>query len=244
MGGPRPARPLDWLRWQWASVAGPAAGTADADAIEAAGDDLLNRYAEPSRRYHTLEHLAEVLQTVRSLSSPDDPGASFGLPTPGAFTAVALAAWFHDAVYDPRSATNESESASLATEVLAGLGVDPDLTDEVARLVRITQSHVVAPNDLNAMVLVDADLAILAARSERYDRYAADVRSEYGHVPDDAYREGRARVLRHFAGLGSIYHCDQMVMRCDDPARRNLARELERLGAGGIEASAGPSDLA
>jgi predicted metal-dependent HD superfamily phosphohydrolase len=31
------------------------------------------------------------------------------------------------------------------------------------------------------------------------------VRREYGHVPDDAFRIGRAEVLRHLLGLPVLY---------------------------------------
>jgi predicted metal-dependent HD superfamily phosphohydrolase len=224
MSPPRTSRPLRWLHRQWAATAGTT------DAIAAVGDDLLVRYGESQRRYHTVEHLAEVLQTVRSLAAPDDPGASFRLDTDADYRAVSLAAWYHDAVYDPTSTTNEEESAALVRRQLGGLGFDGGVVDEVTRLVLVTKTHSVERNDLSAMVLTDADLAILAARVPRYDRYAADVRLEYGHVDDKAYRAGRSRVLQHFLDRGSIYSCDQMVMRCDGPARANLQRELDHLG--------------
>ncbi|CCA57354.1 hypothetical protein SVEN_4068, partial [Streptomyces venezuelae ATCC 10712] len=68
---------------------------------------------------------------------------------------------------------------------------------EVARLVRLTTSHDPAPGDLNGETLCDADLAILATAPDTYQGYAAAVREEYAFVPDDAFREGRAAVLRH-----------------------------------------------
>jgi predicted metal-dependent HD superfamily phosphohydrolase len=227
---PTPSRPLGWLRRQWATVVGAVAPAADPAAVDAAGERVLERYREPHRRYHTTEHLAEVLQTVRSLSDPADPGVSFRLDTPAQYHAASLAAWYHDAIYDPRATTNEEESATLAVDDLRGLDVAPDLVTEVARLVRLTATHQVASDDDPGMVMIDADLAILGARPARYDRYARDVRAEYAHVPDDAWRRGRADVLRRFLDLGSIYHCELMVVRCDANARRNLGRELESLG--------------
>jgi predicted metal-dependent HD superfamily phosphohydrolase len=225
-----PSRPLAWLRRQWAAVIEAAAPAAAPAAAADAGERLLDRYAEPHRRYHTAEHLAEVLQTVRSLSDPADPGVSFRLDTPAQYRAASLAAWYHDAVYDPRATTNEEESAALAIDELRDLDVAPDLVAEVARLVRLTATHQVASDDDPGMVMIDADLAILGARPARYDRYARDVRAEYAHVPDDAWRQGRADVLHRFLDLGSIYHCELMVVRCDPSARRNLQRELESLG--------------
>ena len=80
-----------------------------------------------------------------------------------------------------------------------------DITAEVARLVRLTVTHDPAAGDTNGEVLCDADLAILAAAPEEYAAYAAAVREEYGFVPDDAFRDGRAAVLRQLLGLPRLF---------------------------------------
>src|SRR5215207_4462890 len=68
-------------------------------------DDLLTRHREAHRRYHTLSHVAHVLRAVAELLPEVE------VPDP---VAVRLAAWFHDAIYDPRSTVNEADSAALA----------------------------------------------------------------------------------------------------------------------------------
>jgi predicted metal-dependent HD superfamily phosphohydrolase len=177
---------------------------------DALGQDLLNRWSEPHRHYHTLDHLAAVLAVIdRYADLAADPDA------------VRLAAWFHDAVYDPRAADNEERSAELAERHLG----DP----EVARMVRLTAGHQVAPGDLNGALLADADLAILAAGPAAYDRYAAAVRREYGHVPEDAFRAGRARVLESLVALPELYRIVPPRATWDSLARANLARELAEL---------------
>lgn len=142
--------------------------------------------------------------------------------------AVELAAVFHDAVYDPAAPPGENEraSAALAAELLAGR---PDV-EEVMRLVLLTAGHDAAPDDRNGAVLSDADLAILGSSPERYDEYAADVRAEYAHVDDEAWRRGRSAVLRSFLARDRIYRTDRAHDRFDAAARRNLARELAALG--------------
>ena len=184
------------------------------------GADLLHRWAEPHRRYHDVAHLTAVLSTVDIYADrAADPDA------------VRLAAWFHDAVYDPRAADNEERSALLAVEALTGLGVPPERTDEVARLVRLTAAHRVPPDDRNGALLTDADLAILAMPAGEYDRYAAAIRQEYAHVPDPLFRTGRAAVLRHLLGLPELY---RIVPDRADRTRRahaNLRRELDGLAA-------------
>lgn len=178
--------------------------------------ELRARYAEPHRRYHTVEHLEEALAVVADL---------------GGSEAVELAVWFHDAIHDPASSPGESEarSAALAVERLTALGADPVLVAEVERLVLLTAGHEVAAGDADGAVLADADLAILGAPPERYARYAADVRAEYAHVPDDAWRTGRAAVLEGFLGRPRLYRTEAAHRRWDAAARRNLAAELATL---------------
>lgn len=148
--------------------------------------------------------------------------------------AVELAAWFHDAVYDPQAAPGASEAASAQLAV-AALGDDP-VAPEVGRLVVLTAGHDVEPGDGNGAVLADADLAILGSPPERYDRYAADVRAEYAHLDDATWRAGRSAVLRSFLGRDRIYRTDRFHARFNAVARANLARELAALGGGEAQA--------
>ena len=145
--------------------------------------------------------------------------------------AVRLAAWFHDAIYDPRTARNETDSAQLAAEVLGRLGVPAAVTAEVARLVLVTADHQPDDGDADAALLCDADLAVLAASRTEYQEYAAAVRDEYAFVSDDAFRKGRAAVLREFLGRSQIYQISILRARWEKSARANLEHEVSILDA-------------
>jgi predicted metal-dependent HD superfamily phosphohydrolase len=182
------------------------------------GADLIERWSEPHRHYHDRGHLLAVLAVIdRHAGLVPDPDV------------VRLAAWFHDAVYDPRAADNEERSAALAEAVLPGAGMDPVRIGEVARLVRLTAGHDVADGDPGGALLADADLAILAAAEADYDRYARAVRREYAHVPEDAFRAGRAAVLRGLAALPALYRVVPARVEWERRARANLDRELRTL---------------
>lgn len=203
-------------RWQDALVA-VRGGAPGPDPLPYA-DNLLARWAEPQRRYHTTAHLAQVLDRVDTLAGhAADPDV------------VRLAVWFHDAVYRPDRTENEERSAALAERALAEAGVPGAATAEVARLVRLTVTHDPADGDTNGEVLCDADLAILAAAPKEYGTYAAQVREEYGFVPDDAFREGRAAVLRQLLGLPRLFRTPHGVAAWEPRARQNLTTELELL---------------
>ena len=184
--------------------------------VLAAGQDLLARYDEPHRRYHDRRHLAEVLTALRLLT--DGP-----LPV-----ELVCAAWLHDAVHEGRD-DDEERSAALAARVLRGLSVAPPEVDEVVRLVRMTLTHDPAPEDVVGALLSDADLAVLGADPERYARYAADVRLEYAHVDDEAFRSGRSAVLRSLLDRPRLYVTEEGHRRWEPAARDNLRNEISRL---------------
>lgn len=180
-------------------------------------DRLLTAYADPARGYHDTRHLAEVCARV------DEIGADGR--TPFDRVTVLLAAWFHDGVYDGRPGA-EHRSAEWAELELPGLGVEADVVAEVARLVRLTETHRPADDDANGCVLSDADLAILAAPAERYTEYVATVRAEYAHVPDGAFREGRSSILRDLLAKPHLFHTAYARERWEAAARRNVQQEL------------------
>lgn len=175
-------------------------------------DELLVAWDRPG--YHDLLHLTEVLDQLGRLA---DAGAD------GDSTTVALAAWFHDAVYDG-GADDEELSAQWAERVLP-----PTYAPEVARLVRMTVDHRPADDDAGGCALSDADLAILAAPRERYDTYAAGVRADFAHVAEADFRDGRRAVLQGLATKPHLFHTPQARELWEEPARANLEREISEL---------------
>jgi predicted metal-dependent HD superfamily phosphohydrolase len=204
---------MDWgARWRqsWALLGLPAPDDVVLDA-------LLARYREPQRRYHTLLHLEECFAALDALiDMASAPGA------------VELALWYHDAVYDPRRHDNEALSAALAAECLYQAGAGTMLVDRVASMILATRSHD-AGGDPDCAILLDADLAILAAPWPRFAEYDAQIRAEHAHVPQTDYRAGRARVLRGFLERPRIYASARFAGAREAQARTNLARALAGL---------------
>ncbi|MFF9913792.1 hypothetical protein [Streptomyces sp. NPDC013457] len=187
------------------------------------GRNLLARWAEPQRRYHTVDHLRAVLDRIDELADQGGEGGELEL--------VRLAAWFHDAVYRPERSENEERSALLAEKALTEAGLTPHEIAEVARLVRLTTTHDPAPGDLNGEALCDADLAILATDEGTYGGYTRAVREEYAFVPDEDFRQGRAAILRQLLSLPRLFRTPYGAAAWEERARRNLTRELKELGA-------------
>ncbi|MGV2386680.1 MAG UNVERIFIED_CONTAM: metal-dependent phosphohydrolase, partial [Thermobifida fusca] len=196
----------------WKRLAGPGREAA------AVGAELLARWAEPHRRYHTLDHLKAVLAAVEVLADAARDS-----------TLVRYAAWFHDAVYRGEPGADEENSAQLAELLLPSCGLSTEQVAEVARLVRVTADHSPEPGDANAEVLCDADLAILAAEDAEYTAYAAAVRQEYAHVGDVEFARGRIAVLRDLLASPRLYRTEQGYAWWEERARANVAAEIARL---------------
>lgn len=188
------------------------------DDVAGAGAALLGRWSEPHRAYHDLAHLDEVLRRIDLLA---DEAAQPDL--------VRLAAWYHDAVYDPQASDNEERSAEVATVGLANLGLEPAVVGEVARLVRLTASHDVRAGDRNGAVLCDADLAVLAAGQLRYASYVEGVRREYEHLDDTTFARGRTDVLHRLLDRPQLFSTAYGRREWEQAARTNVSTELRSL---------------
>jgi predicted metal-dependent HD superfamily phosphohydrolase len=206
----------DNLLNRWMALAPDS--TADPSRWPSLGRELVARYSGGWRVYHDCRHLANVLDAVDELATEADD-----------LDTVRLAAWFHDAVYDAHSTDNEEQSARLAETELTAAGVDATRVSDVARLVRLTATHAVAPGDRDGAVLCDADLAILASPVDIYNDYSSGVRVEYAHIPDAEFRAGRAAVLRQLLALPRLFATDRGHDRWEARARSNVEDELRDL---------------
>lgn len=183
-------------------------------------DDLIRRYQEPHRRYHDLTHLGEVVAATVELAELE------GLDRVERAVAV-FGAFFHDAVYEPGQPDNEFQSGELARDVLLEGGMPRHLIDRVARAVNATAAH--RAETAEEKVVVDADLAILAADAFSYELYRQGVRDEHGYVADEAWAAARRHVIEGFLARPAIYHTHSQRTRREAQARANLQAELAEL---------------
>ena len=189
--------------------------------------ELMTAWSEPQRLYHDQRHLRECL-ALWTRWREHSPRAG----------EVAIALWFHDAIYDPQapvSGSNELNSAAWARSLVRA-GADSDTAQRVHDLVMATQhgfTQETAPAalgaSLDAQLLVDIDLSILGSPAERFQRYDQDVRKEYAWVPGFRYQEARAQVLQSFLDRPQLYHGGHAVALLEAQARINLAAALSRL---------------
>lgn len=178
---------------------------------------LLARYAESHRAYHGTAHLEECFARYDS--------AAHLARLPG---EAQLALWYHDAVYDPHSTSNEADSADLAEAALRGAGATGETVDRVRRLILATR-HGEQPEAGDPALVVDVDLGILAAGPARFAEYEQQIRQEYAWVPEMLYRAARRRILEGFLERPAVYTTAWFRERDESRARENLRQALARL---------------
>jgi predicted metal-dependent HD superfamily phosphohydrolase len=200
-----------WLRlWQAAGATGDGALWYE---------KLTQAYAEPPRHYHNQQHIAECLaefDSARHLAQQP--------------TAVELALWFHDAVYEPKASDNEEQSAAMARSFLETARAS-GLAASVGSLIMATKTHSTEAGP-DAALVVDVDLSIFGQGEQRFAEYEKQIREEYRSVPKLIFNFKRAEILESFLARSRIYATDFFAAKYEQQARRNLERSIRRLRGG------------
>lgn len=178
---------------------------------------LMDAYGQGPRRYHNVQHLEECLTELASATSMAERP-----------TWIATALWFHDAVYDSRSATNEEDSATLAEQCLTEAGVGAEAVAAVRELILCTKTHEAKGGD-DAALLIDIDLAILGQGETRFWAYEQGIRTEYAWVPAEVFAQKRAEILERFLQRPLIYRTEPFRLKYEAAARANLQVAIRRL---------------
>lgn len=184
---------------------------------DAAFELLMNAYTQPHRFYHNLDHIRaclDIFEPIRSMVSNPD--------------AVEFALWYHDVVYDVRGSQNEEQSALIAYKTCMEAGLPDAMAQEIQHLI-LTTKHTGRPQTRDQEWIADIDLAILGSPADEFDRYEANIRKEYAHVPEAQFRLVRIAILKAFLDKPTIYYTDYFIQKYQQPAIANLQRSIARL---------------
>jgi len=177
---------------------------------------LIPRYGEPHRRYHTWAHIGACFDAAEKIS--DDRSLE-----------VALAIFYHDAIYDPFKNDNEVRSAVLLMDEGERARLDPAVLEKARGMILATK-HDACPETEQERVVVDADLSILGADAATFDRYEDEIRQEYSIVPEEVFAAGRTKVMQGFLGREHIFATERARNLWEAKARENIGRSLRRWG--------------
>jgi predicted metal-dependent HD superfamily phosphohydrolase len=177
-------------------------------------NEIQESYSNPARHYHNLQHLQALftqLLEVKTLIQDRD--------------TILFSLFYHDIVYNPALQNNEQLSAEIAQERMFQIGLPNKMVTNCYEQIMATKTHVLSSNtDTN--FFTDADLSILGPSREIYSTYFYAIRQEYSIYPDEAYNDGRQKVMKHFLAMDRIFKTDYFYTKLEINAKRNLMQEL------------------
>lgn len=201
---------LSILQTQWTGIEGKTECCS-------LGAQLIAAYRDPTRFFHGVSHLVECLRLWREwrdhASKPDE---------------IAIALWFHDALYDTARHDSEARSARWALDALTAGGIPFDTVRRIRDLVIATRPNE-SPSSDDARLIIDIDMAVLGASPGRYEQYEADLQREHGHMAEFIYRRKRLEILKSINNRQRIFQSDPARAALESQARENLARSISRL---------------
>ncbi|WP_076465136.1 HD domain-containing protein [Actinomyces mediterranea] len=233
------AQAPQWLFSSFTDSMQEIGATASAAQLDAEGRDLVARWSDPERRLHNTRHLINVLAHIDELAATaHDPDV------------LRIATWYHGASLNrclsvKLAGADPVSSAGACIEItrehLTSLGVSEDVTNRVCELLSFLARHRAPRSDLDAQVLVDADLAMLAVSPQEYKKYRESLRNELSDVSDVDFTQARRLVVKKLLAFDSIYQ-SPLGETWESAARSNLEVELTRLDAALSASGAAPSD--
>lgn len=183
---------------------------------------LIELYGEPSRHYHTLNHIRHCLRlcdrTAALMHKPD---------------RVEMALWFHDVLYQPGAQDNERRSADLFRQ-WAEQGMDPGELQRIDDLIMLT-THREPPGQGDGGFVVDIDLFSFSLPWDECQRDGCRIRAEFAAFTDAQYYPGHLRFLRALLDRPTLYYTDFFRQHYEQVARENIARILAELQVRGYE---------
>jgi len=179
--------------------------------------NLINRYSENHRYYHTLKHIVDGLNEYQKVKDKcKNPNL------------VEFAWWYHDAIYKTKSKENERKSAELAHSVLKRIEMDTIYSEDVKKYIFWTQ-HNNDPKDTDARILIDIDISIFGKSEEEYNEYERNIRKEYHMISDIIYKKKRCIFLQDILNKETIYHTTYFRSKYETIARDNIMRTIKML---------------
>lgn len=180
--------------------------------------NLIRAYCAPERHYHNLNHIQHLLDLIEQVTAICDRRS-----------VLYFSAWFHDYIYEPQVKDNELKSAVIAEQTLNKLNLPPDLIQSVKQIIVSTQKHQPLLNNIDNLIFLDIDLAILGSSMLQYQQYAQAIRREYAWLSDREYKQRRTKILTQFLTRKRIYYTDYFYQQLESAARANIISEINIL---------------
>jgi predicted metal-dependent HD superfamily phosphohydrolase len=149
-------------------------------------------YESADRHFHTFEHLKTMFEWLDySINNTCDLEEND-------IKLLYIAVWYHDAVYDTKSDTNEEDSCTMYLKSDTAKSLTAHDNSIICDLIMATKYHELKPGDTlhNLIVLADLNMLINYLTPEKMIRLEKQVRSEYSYVNELVYCYYRIIILK------------------------------------------------
>jgi len=149
---------------------------------------LEEAWKESRRKYHSVDHLKQILQDLEKKRR---------LVLPIHWDALVLAAFYHDVVYIPGHKDNEDKSLQIFMQTFKG---DPFMAKKIGEMIECTKSRK-KPQDPLLRIFWDADNAGFIGSYEKFFEIEKKIRAEFSHLSQETYKKGRIDFLKSCLGI-------------------------------------------
>lgn len=216
-----------WVRSTLDETLVEAGAAAGAEARGKAVDSLLIAWSLDGRTHHNTRHLSSLLGRLEELEdAASDPAL---LRLAAAYRGATEEMGWEELLDGPLPA---AVPALVDPNTLLSLGVPPENVERIDDLVCQLRNHDPRQDDLDAQILVDADLSILASSPQQYRGYLKGLREQAQHLSDEDFFEARLRLIDTLLEKPRIF-TSPLARTLEERARENL--EGERLSLGAVE---------
>ena len=180
--------------------------------------ELINKYNEPHRHYHNLDHILYCLDKLKEVHGIeyDDIALRFGI-------------WYHDSVYNIDDNKNEEKSAEFAEKHLLQIMSPCSLIENVKAIILVTK-HFQASQlfQLECKLIVDIDLSSFGDRPE-FQHGCELIRKEYADIDEKVYLRERIKILFNFVTRPNIYLTNYFREKYELLAFENICSEIVKM---------------
>lgn len=228
-----------WLFSSFVDAMQEIGASAPIPLLEAEARDLISRWNAEGRILHNTRHLIKTLARIDEIASTaHDP------------EVLRVALWYQGAVlnrsfdvFQRGTNSDEQEFSALyhARSRMETLGLSEDVISRIQELMMALFTHRADPSDMDAQVLIDADLGMLAASPQDFKRFRESLREECPDLCDTDYVRARRLAIKKILAREQIFH-SPLALAWEETARANLEAESAKL-ARVLKACAPEADL-
>lgn len=177
-------------------------------------NEIIINYNDAGRYYHNSNHLNNMYKDLFEVRYEVDD-----------WDIILFSLFYHDIMYNVSRSDNEAESAYIAKCRLQSIAIIEKRIRRCILHILATRTHSISKdNDTN--LFTDANFSILGQDNDTYIKYVEEIRQEFFIYSDQAYNEGRKKVLEYLLSKDKIFKTDHFYHKYEIQARYNIKKEL------------------